>query len=93
MAPSSAPGPSCTYEGGSATWRVSGGVRGDLICLLERLAGQLTSAHTWWNVCVGRPQPKESLHSSGGLLHHNSGSGHTQALSALASGKPTEEMW
>lgn len=64
MAPPSATSPSCPQEGGSATWRVSGGVRGDLLpgsALLERLAGQLKCSATWWNVQVGRPQPKESL--------------------------------
>ena len=54
MAPSSATGPSCTYEGGSATWRVSGWVRGDLIPGSASWKGWLGSSQvpTLGGMCV-----------------------------------------
>lgn len=94
MAPSSATSPSCTYEGGSATWRVPGRVRAEPILGSASWKGWLGSSQvpTLGGMCAGRPQPKESPHSSGGLLHHSSGSDHREALPALASGKPTGDV-
>ena len=94
MAPSSAASPSCTYEGGSATWRVPGRVRAEPILGSASWKGWLGSSQVpiLGGMCVGRPQPKESPHSSGGGLHHNSGSDHREALPAFASGKPTGDV-
>lgn len=87
MASASETSPSCPCEAGSVChivgpWQNWG--RSSLHLLLERLAGQLTSAHVWWNVCVGRSQPKERVCIlPGDLLHHDIGSAHTETSSSF----------
>lgn len=88
MAPPSATSPSCPCEGGSATWRVSGGVRGDLLPGSASWKGWLGSSQvpTLGGMCVlADHNPRRVC-----ILHHNSGSDHTEALSAWPQGSQQE---